>query len=358
MSVRVFLSHSSDDKDDVRRLGEDLRRAGLEVWLDEREIRVGESIVQKIQEGLNTTQYLALWLTRRSIESGWVNVEWQSRFADGLRDGTVVILPLLAEDCEIPRLLRDRRYADFRRDYRQGLFELLQAVGVQSWSNQLGMEFRLIPPGAFMMGSEKGKENERPLHQVSINRPFYLGVHVVTQSQWQEVMDTEPWKGVDKARCGDRFPAVNVTWYDAQQFLTRLGAIDRGAYYLPTEEEWEYAARAGTSTEFSFGDDGRDLRSFGWFRDMTQGGEEYAHEVGMKSPNPWGLYDVHGNVWEWTDSWYYGSYAAAPELNPTEKVVRGGGWDYPAIGARSAFRNTLLPTRTGNSVGLRLVKGS
>jgi formylglycine-generating enzyme required for sulfatase activity len=342
----------------VRRLAEDLRRAGLDVWLDENEIRVGEWVTKKIEQGLDTTRYLALWLTRRSVESGWVDAEWRSRFHDEIRDDSVVVLPLLAEDCEIPRLLRDKKYADFRGDYRRGLSELLAAVGVHSWENELGMQFKLIPPGAFLMGSDRGEENERPVHQASVNRPLYMGVHVVTQAQWRSVMDSEPWRGVDKVKSGDRFPAVNVTWYDAQLFLTKLGQRDNGAYYLPTEEEWEYAARAGTTTEFSFGDDGRDLRSYGWYRDMTQGGEEYAHEVGLKRPNPWGLYDMHGNIWEWTDSWYYGSYAAKLNLAPTEKVVRGGGWDYPAVGARSAFRNHVLPTRTNHVIGIRLVKGS
>jgi hypothetical protein len=167
----VFLSHSSEDKDDVRRLGEDLRRAGLEVWLDEKEIRVGDSIVQKIEEGLNKTQYLALWLTRRSVSSGWVSAEWQSQFGDEVAKGAVVILPLLAEDCEIPRLLRGKRYADFRRDYRQGLFELLQAVGVQRWANKVGMEFRLIPKS-----DRKGRTGRR-LELSGNRRPLRIEKH-------------------------------------------------------------------------------------------------------------------------------------------------------------------------------------
>lgn len=355
---RVFLSHSSADVEPVRRLAEDLKRSGVDVWLDEAEIRVGDPISRKIEEGLDSTNYLALWLSRRAVQSGWVDTEWRSRFHDEIASRQVVILPLLAEDCEIPRLLRDKRFADFRGSYREGLSQLLQVIGVQALTNSVGMEFRLIPPGAFLMGSERGEENERPVHQVTINRPFYIAIDVVTQEQWQSIMGTKPWTGLDHVREGRRYPAVNVTWYDAQRFLTKLGEIDGRAYYLPTEEEWEYAARAGTITEFSFGDEERDLRSFGWYRDMTQGGEEYAHETGNKKPNPWGLRDMHGNIWEWTDSWYYGSYAAQPKLNPTEKVVRGGGWDYPAYGARSAFRNQVLPTRTNYVIGFRVIRGA
>jgi formylglycine-generating enzyme required for sulfatase activity len=185
-----------------------------------------------------------------------------------------------------------------------------------------------------------------------------MGVYTVTQAQWRTVMDTEPWKGYPRVREGDNYPAVNVSWYDiAEDFLTKLSSIDNeNSYYLPTEEEWEYAARAGTSTEFSFGDNERDLRWYGWYRDMTQRGEEYAHQVGMKKPNPWGLYDMHGNVWEWTDDWYYGSYADDKnKFSPNEKVLRGGAWDYPAYGARSAFRTSLLPSRTNNTIGFRLI---
>lgn len=359
MSNRIFLSHSSDDKEAVRRLAEDLKRTGLEVWLDEWEIQVGDFITQKIHEGLQTTNYLAVWLTRQAVESGWVQREWQSKYGAEIASRSTIILPLLAEDCELPPLLADKRYADFRLDYRQGLIDLLKVVGLQSWENKLGMKFALIMPGAFLMGSEDGEENERPVHQVTINRPFYMGIYVVTQGQWKAVMDTEPWKGDPHVQEGNDYPAVNVSWYDAQDFLTRLGAIDdQNAYYLPTEEEWEYSARAGTTTKFSFGDDERDLRLYGWYRDMTQRGEEYAHPVGSKKPNSWGLYDMHGNVWEWMDNWYYGSYAASPKLNPIEKVLRGGGWDYPAYGARSAFRNHLLPSRSNYVIGLRLVKGS
>jgi len=358
MSKRIFISHSSKDQEAVLRLAEDLKRAGVEVWLDQYEIQVGDRITQKVQEGLKDARYLTVWLTREAIGSGWVQNEWQSKFSVEIAGGQKVILPLLAEDCEMPPLLADRKYADFRTDYSQGLSQLLQVAGVQEWENSLGMKFRLVLPGAFLMGSNDGEENEAPAHQVSISRPFYMGTFVVTQSQWRSVMDTEPWKGDLKVREGDNYPAVHLNWFDAQEFLTRLSGIDGHSYYLPKEEEWEYAARAGTTTAFSFGDDERDMRAYGWHRDMTQNAEEYAHEVGLKQPNLWGLYDMHGNIWEWNDDWYYGSYAAPPKLNPIEKVLRGGGWDYPAYGARSAFRNHLLPTRTNYVIGIRLVRGS
>jgi hypothetical protein len=250
MADRVFLSHSSSDKDAVRRLAEDLKRAGVDVWLDVAEIKVGDWISRKIEQGLDDTRYLAIWLTKRAIESGWVDTEWRSKFQDEISNNSVVVLPLLADNCEIPRLLRGKRYADFRISYEAGLAQLLEAIGKQSFINDIDMEFKLILPGAFLMGSDLGEENERPVHQVSITRPFYISKFVVTQGQWRRVMNTTPWHSIDHVMEGEEYPAVNVVWYDAQQFLTRLGESDKNAYYLPTEEEWEYAARAGTTTAF------------------------------------------------------------------------------------------------------------
>lgn len=357
MVTSIFISHSSRDADDALRLAEDLKRAGLEVWLDEWEIGVGQRITQTVQAGLAKATYLAVWLTPASVDSGWVEREWQSKYGAEVEADSTVILPLLAGDCRIPPLLVDKRYADFRDSYTKGLADLLKAIGLKDWESPLGMKFTLITPGAFMMGSHNGEENERVPHQVTIGRPFYMGSYVVTQHDWKELMRTEPWKGDTHVREGDSYPASNVSWFDAQDFLTRLSEVDRqNSYYLPTEEEWEYAGRGGTMTEFSFGDDERDMRFFGWYRDITQNAEEYAHEVGKKRSNPWGLYDIHGNIWEWMDDWYYGSYEAQPKLNPVEKVLRGGGWDYPAYGARSAFRNHLLPTRSNYVIGFRLIR--
>jgi formylglycine-generating enzyme required for sulfatase activity len=358
----IFISHSSQDADDALRLAEDLKRTGLEVWLDEWEIAVGDRITQKIQRGISGADYLAVWITETSLQSRWVETEWQTKYESETSSGRVTVLPLLAENCTLPDFLAGKRYADFRHDYAKGLADLLKVVGLKDWQGPFGMKFSLIMPGAFMMGSPEGdddkyEENERPLHQVTVGRPFYIGTYAVTQATWREVMETAPWKGMPHAREGGDYPVTWITWYDVQAFLARISEMDKqNSYYLPTEEEWEYAARAGTNSRFSFGDDEREMRSYGWYRDITQNAEEYAHEVGRKGPNPWGLYDIHGNVWEWMDDWHYGSYSVPPRLNPFEKVLRGGGWDFPAHGARSAFRNKLLPSRTGAAVGFRLLR--
>lgn len=362
MADKIFISHSSRDESAALRLAEDLKRAGLDVWLDKWEIRVGAGITQTIERGLADAKYLAVWLTRASVESGWVQTEWQSKFSSAITSGFTAVLPLLAEDCDIPFLLKDRKYADFRGDYTAGLGDLLNTVGLRDWISPLGTKFTLIPPGVFTMGwdgskDEPAEDDEGPAHLETIGQPFYMGVYTVTQREWREVVGTEPWKGDPKVREGDDYPAVNVNWHQCSDFVTRLSMIDTdNSYYLPTEKEWEYAARAGTESKFSFGDDERDMRFYGWYRDLTQNAEEYAHKVGTKRPNQWGLHDMHGNIWEWTDDWYYGSYNAAPKLEPVEKVLRGGGWDYPAKGARSSFRNHLLSTRSNYVIGFRLLR--
>jgi len=126
MPFKIFISYSSRDKINVHRLAEDLELAGLTVWLDEWEILVGDRITQKIQQGLETSDFLAVWLTGHAVESGWVEREWQAKYGEEVNSGRTIVFPLLAEDCRLPVLLRDKRYADFRQDYSQGLMELLQ----------------------------------------------------------------------------------------------------------------------------------------------------------------------------------------------------------------------------------------
>jgi formylglycine-generating enzyme required for sulfatase activity len=167
-----------------------------------------------------------------------------------------------------------------------------------------GMDFVVIQPGTFAMGSpdnERGRsQDEGPQHQVTISKPFYMGRYQVTQSQWQEVMSTDPsvFKG-----CSN--PVENISWHDCQEFFRRLSAQVRKIVRLPTEAEWEYACRAGSKGRFCDGDDDGCLDTFAWYYDPNIAG---THPVGQKRPNPWGLYDMHGNVCEWCEDWYDARY--------------------------------------------------
>ena len=232
------------------------------------------------------------------------------------------------------------------------------------------LEMVWIEPGTFQMGSpssELGRfDDEGPVHSVTISKGFYLGKYEVTQRQWEAVMGTRPWEGRSYVRSGPDYPAVYVSWEDAQEFIGRLNAsLGSNVYRLPTEAEWEYVCRAGTTTRWSFGDDESQLTHYAWYYGNTWDvGEGYAHSVGTKRPNPWGLYDMHGNVWEWVQDWYAADYySRSPSVDPrgpstgSARVVRGGYFYSFARYLRSANRYGNSPSnRDNNSLGFRLLR--
>ncbi|MDR0716324.1 MAG: formylglycine-generating enzyme family protein [Azoarcus sp.] len=222
--------------------------------------------------------------------------------------------------------------------------------------NSIGMELIEIPAGSFMMGSdakEKSRADERPKHSVTISKPFYLGKYEVTQEQWRAVMGDNP--SVFKAQ---GLPVENVSWEDIQVFIQRLNEREgTQGYRLPTEAEWEYAARAGTPHMFSFGRKKWVRKHACYF--STSG--RSACPVGKRKPNPWGLYDMHGNVWEWVQDWYDPDYyASSPESDPPGpesgemRILRGGSWHSALSPLRSAHRGTRRPVYRDARSGFRL----
>jgi len=214
-------------------------------------------------------------------------------------------------------------------------------------TNSIDMEFVLIPAGEFDMGSpssEVGRfENEGLVHHVTISEPFCMSKYEVTQKQWHEVMGSDPSYYV-----GDDLPVERISWLDVQEFIRKLNEREGSVKYrLPSEAEWEYAARAGTTTRYSFGDDESELADHAWYSENSEG---RTHPVGQKKPNPWGLYDMHGNVWEWVqDEWHYG-YEGAPtdgsaweDGNGAFRVFHGGAWFNYARYCRSAYRDYRDP---------------
>jgi len=234
--------------------------------------------------------------------------------------------------------------------------------------NSIGMEFILIPTGEFNMGSpileKRRKLWESPVHRVTIEKPFYLGRYPVTQEQWQKVMGNNPayFKG-------EKHPVENVSWNEIQVFFRKLNALENvdgisRIYRLPTEAEWEYAARAGTATAYFFGDDESKLTEYAWF--LENSGLE-THPVGLKKPNSWGLYDIYGNLGEWVQDEYHISYKGAPEdgrawenafpsVSTPVRIRRGGGWNGNAGCCRSAERLFAAQDKKLNSLGFRIVR--
>ena len=194
---------------------------------------------------------------------------------------------------------------------------------------------------------------------MTLTKPFLLGVHEVTQGQWQAVMGTTPWKGKKYVKEGDDYPATYVSWNDAVEFCRKLSEKEGLEYRLPTEAEWEYACRAGTTTAYSFGDDASELGEYAWYRENAwDAGQKYAHTVGQKKPNPWGLYDMHGNVFEWCQDWY-GDYPSGSVTDPTgpasgdSRVLRGGSFSHHSSGVRSANHFDLRPDYRSTNLGFR-----
>ena len=221
------------------------------------------------------------------------------------------------------------------------------------------MKFSQIQPGFFIMGSDDEKGNEKPAHKVEIKNGFEIGTTPITQIQWKVIMNTSPWKGKEFIEEGNNFPATYITWEEAYTFITRLNALDPdNIYRFPTEAEWEYCCRAGSTTKFHFGDDPKELFRYGWFdKNGKEAGMFYAQEVAQLKANPWKLFDMHGNIWEWVEDWYIDSYEKGKSYDYVDdKVLRGGGWDYSSDGARSAFRNHIPPGRTNWVIGFRVVK--
>ena len=232
---------------------------------------------------------------------------------------------------------------------------------------RMTMVFVWIAPGTFTMGSPAAEpdrhDDEGPLHEVRISRGFWLGKYEITQGQWSAVMGTEPWVGQALAIEHPEHPAVNISYNDFQEFIDRLNQVEGEVVYrLPTEAEWEYACRAGTRSRWSFGEDEGQLGDYAWFQGNARDiGRFYGHPVGTKRPNPWGLYDMHGNAWEMVSDGY-GPYDGEAVVDPqgagpwVDRIARGGSFGQPARNLRSAKRVHGPLDDLGAGVGARLVR--
>jgi len=237
-------------------------------------------------------------------------------------------------------------------------------------TNNFGMDLIWISPGSFMMGSPYSEPNraldEGPQRVVTISEGFWMGKYEVTQGQYEEVMGTNP---SHFKTCGKDCPVETVSWNDAKEFIKRLNDRNDGfVYALPTEAEWEYAARAGTTTAFAFGDSLSSTEAnFNGkypFGNASEGPNlKSATKVGSYKPNEWGLHDMHGNVWEWVEDIYQNSYRELPmdgSANTTTgdrslRVLRGGSWLGIGNLTRSAYRNWSYPTLRLSNIGFRVV---
>jgi formylglycine-generating enzyme required for sulfatase activity len=206
-----------------------------------------------------------------------------------------------------------------------------------------------LPAGKFLMGSSESNY-EKPPHQVKVNS-FAIGKYPITEAQYQAVMGTNTYY----SKNNPQNPVENVSWNDAQAFCQKLSQITGKTYRLPTEAEWEYACRAGTTTRYYFGDDDNQLGNYAWYSGNSN---RTTHPVGQKKPNGWGLYDMSGNVYEWCEDDWHDSYAGAPDdgtawidndnRSQSRKCLRGGSWGNGPDICRSANRIRGVPDRLLN----------
>jgi formylglycine-generating enzyme required for sulfatase activity len=384
----IFISYSSEDRGKAKDIAEALVEQGFSVWWD-RSIPPGKTFDTVIEEALEAANcVIALW-SKTSVSSKWVKIE----ASEG--DRREILIPVLIErDVKIPLAFRRMQAADLR-DWEgklphPGFDMLLKAIAdilgrslpvqpgqkakevraiepekvhisieepekLAKQDNSIGMKFNLIQAGEFYMGSEEFDDEEH-VHKVRINNPFYLGTYPVTQREWKAVMGDNPSNFK-----GDDLPVEQVSWDDVQVFIKKLNEKEgTDKYRLPSEAEWEYACRAGTTTKYSFGDSEKKLGGYAWY---DKNSDDKTHPVGQKKPNPWGLYDMHGNVWEWVqDEWHDGYDGAPTDGSAWEsgdgayRVYRGGCWLDVARCCRSAFRDHFNPRNRVINLGFRLLQ--
>jgi formylglycine-generating enzyme required for sulfatase activity len=382
----IFLSYASEDLARIRPLVHFLEQQGWSVWWD-RTIPLGKTYDLVIEEALDTARCVVVVWSQASVMSHWVRTE-----AEEGRKRSILVPVMIDSNVRLPlafRLLQTAPLLDWSDTASHPEFaRLVQAITAllgpplqqtapapahvapmrpppqpsssasdnsSRLVNSLGMTFALVPAGEFRMGSTDGYDDERPVHTVRLSQPFYLGIHAVTQGQWEAVMSNNPSRFT-----GDpNRPVEMVSWEDVQAFIGQLNAREGHALYrLPTEAEWEYAARAGSTTAYCFGDDPRRLGEYAWY-DKNAG--DQTHSVGQLQPNAWGLYDMHGNVWEWVQDWY-GTNTAEPVTDlqgpaaGSRRVIRGGSWYSDAGLCRSAYRNYDAPGFRDVNLGFRLLR--
>jgi formylglycine-generating enzyme required for sulfatase activity len=387
--AQIFLCYAREDEARVRNVYRRLRALGFELWMDKITLIPGQRWQQEIPRALRTSDFVLIFFLKNSVgKRGYVQREFKLAL-DTLQevpDDVIHTIPVRLDNCDLPEQFGFLQWCDlFERGGFQRLVRAIRAgvsqrpepavrlaesttpaaeqSGVLTLSprltNSIGMGFVLIPAGPFMMGSpdadSEALDLEKPAHQVTISQPFYLGKYPVTQAQWEAVIGTNPSQFTGDPNCS----VERVSWEDVQEFIRGLNAKEGDAIYrLPTEAEWEYAARAGSTTAYSFGDDPRQLDEYGRYRDNSG---DQTHPVGQRKPNAWGLYDMHGNVWEWVQDWY-GAYAPEPVTDPrgpssgSSRVFRGGSWGTGAGRCRSAFRGSGAPGDRGSDLGFRLLR--
>lgn len=417
---KVFISYVREDQEKALEIYEFLLQHGCDPWIDVKKIGIGQYWREVIMKNIEDSDYFIACLSKQSItKNGFFQEELETaiEILNQLPDkNNIFCLPIRLDKCHIPDSLNDIQWGDWWEDdtkiqvvkiiknshsekdqkphihqelaipelYYNFIPATVFLKKIKQKAREITiplsglppdakpLEMVLIPAGSFLMGSpddviaERSKENrfdgyerESPQHRVTISQPFYMGKYPITQAQWEAVMGNNPshFKGTN-------LPVETVSWNDSQTFIRKLNEMGQGLFRLPSEAEWEYACRAGTTTNFYWGDDPgySHIKDYAWFKGNS---DKKIHEVGLKKPNTWRLYDMSGNVWELCEDEWYDDYTDAlpkgeallsnDDHNTTYRVIRGGCWDFVPWYCLSAYRIMVNPGLRNGIIGFRIV---
>lgn len=353
----------------------------------QKELETVRQSEQKTQELANELQQNKAELTEKVqvLNQQLLDIQVNNKQLQEQRDWIAQQLGKIQSQNSMLQIYRTRYSEQLKQLYSQKKEQpLFSFIGVHKYEcsgftnevkeykhNATGMEFVLIPGGTFEMGSAEGEENEAPVHTVTV-KSFLMAKYPCTQAQWLAVMKSKPWQGElleqrkqwyktyygvnlgTYTEDNDNNPATWIDWNECQEFCAYTGLS------LPTEEQWEYACRAGSSMPYCFGNEIEKLGEYAWYMNNTwDKGEQYAHAVGQKLPNAFGLYDMHGNIWEWCQNEYYENYKNIdlPKTNTTfslsSHVIRGGCFYNQASDARSSSRTNCAAFNANRNLGVR-----
>lgn len=376
---QIFISYSHKDAKWLKRLKPFLqplvRDEELKIWSDT-DIKPSSDWHASIQKALSEANAAILLISQDFIASDYIKNNELPQLLNAASDRGLRIFPVfvsssyLTKDSPLliyqgvnspssPLDMMDRaKQNEIFVKLVKSIDDLFTAslVGItEDWLEKFRSRFVPITGDTFIIGDNDPIVQPHALkeHLVQVDS-FRLGQYVVTQSEWIALMNTQPWLNKKNVRYGNDNPAVKVQWHDAMDFIRRINKVDsQFSYRLPTEAEWEYAARGGQElvhgprTKFSFSDDKYQLEEYGWYAgNASNRGDAYAHPVGLLKENPLKLFDMHGNIWEWTST----------SADDETRVVRGGGFNAAAIAASSAYRLEFKPEVEGEALGFRLVQ--
>ncbi len=378
----VFLSYNNKDSSQVKVIFDELKRRNLRPWLDEKNIYAGGRFQEYIQRAVLQTKLAGVIIIGTHGLGKWQKLEADTFISQHVERKINVIPILLPGVDEIPNdllLLKQFSQVSFNNINDRNAFDKLEQgitasepspgekIGskfrhkvvqvqysdfIEDLGNDIKLEMVFVPSGKFMMGSPEGegKKNEKPQHEVTV-RPFYMSKYPITEEQYQKIMDKNYFYFNPSKK-----PARRVSWNDAIEFCNILSEILGRRYFLPSEAEWEYACRAGTNTSYYFGET-ITHRQANFGKNVGQ-----PTSVGQYSPNAFGLYDMHGNVWEWCQDNWHKNYIGAPNNSnawisgeSNKKVRRGGSWDSYPNNSYSAYRSHSPCDDCYSNVGFRVV---